>query len=340
MKKKCTLVLISVLTVACIVFAYLLFFYNPSFNMVYDSDTDSYFNNSYLSYNDGTLAAADYRKTKVTSYDSKNNSTVNLPSNGCLINDNLFYINGNKLCCLDTTTNTRKIIDTDCRSFVCNNEVIAYTKNDSVILKNSDTLENIGDIKFDNQIYYINISDGNLYIAERIFEDKTDEYGYSFKVVKQYIFKKYDLKSCKLLKSKNANYVNEIRYVTVCKDTFWFFCDETQTVNNVCLDKDVNYPTIQHPDVKFITSNNDCVYYISEKTESAIIRKTVESPYNGIWKLEVGSNKPVKIADKCDCDELLATKNFLYCYTINYILPRGVANSWVRGYLIDQLAIS
>lgn len=49
MKKKCTLVLISVLTVACIVFAYLLFFYNPSFNMVYDSDTDSYFNNSYLS---------------------------------------------------------------------------------------------------------------------------------------------------------------------------------------------------------------------------------------------------------------------------------------------------
>lgn len=40
MKKKCTLVLISVLTVACIVSAYLLFFYNPSFNMVYDSDTD------------------------------------------------------------------------------------------------------------------------------------------------------------------------------------------------------------------------------------------------------------------------------------------------------------
>lgn len=39
-------------------------------------------------------------------------------------------------------------------------------------------------------------------------------------------------------------------------------------------------------------------------------------------------------------DELLATKNFLYCYTINYILPRGVANSWVKGYLINQLAIS
>ena len=95
-------------------------------------------------------------------------------------------------------------------------------------MKNSDTLENIGDIKFDNQIYYINISDGNLYIAERIFEDETDEYGYSLKVGKQYIFKKYDLKSCKLLKSKNANYVNGLRYVTVCKDNFYFFCDETQ----------------------------------------------------------------------------------------------------------------
>ena len=39
-------------------------------------------------------------------------------------------------------------------------------------------------------------------------------------------------------------------------------------------------------------------------------------------------------------DELLATKNFLYSSTINYILPRGLANSWVKGYLIDQLAIS
>lgn len=105
-------------------------------------------------------------------------------------------------------------------------------------------------------------------------------------------------------------------------------------------DKEGNYPTIRHADIKFITSNNDCVYYISEKTESAIIRKTVESSYNGIWKLEVGSDKPTKIADECDCDEILATKNFLYCYTINYILPRGIANSWVKGYLINQLAIS
>lgn len=340
MKKKCTIVLISVLTVACIVLAYLLFFYNPAFNMIYDSDTDSYFNNSYLSYNDGTLAAADYRKTKVTAYDSKDNSTITLSSNGCLISGNLFYINGDKLCQLDTTTNTRKTIDTDCLNFVCNNDVIAYAKNDSVILKGTATLENIGVVKADNQIYYINISDGNLYVAERVFMDKTNEYGYSVKVGKQYVFKKYDLKSCKLLKSKTANYVNGLRYVTVCKDTFYFFCDETQTVNNVCLNKESNYPTIQHADIKFITSNNDCVYYISEKTESAIIRKTVESPYNGIWKLEVSSDKPTKIADKCDCDEILATENFLYCYTINYILPRGMANSCVKGYLIDQLAIS
>lgn len=340
MKKKCTIILLFVLTVACIVLAYLFFFYNPAFNMVYDSDTDSYFNNSYLSYNDGTLAAADYRKTKVTAYDSKNNSTVNLPSNGRLINGNLFYINGDKFCQLDTTTNTRKTIDTGCKNFVCNNDVIAYVKNDSVILKDTTTLENIGVVKADNQIYYTNISDGNLYVAERVFMDETNEYGYSVKVGKQYVFKKYDLKSCKLLKSKTANYVNGLRYVTVCKDTFYFFCDETQTVNNVCLNKDVNYPTIQHTDIKFITSNNDCVYYISEKTESAIIRKTVESPYNGIWRLEVGSDKPSKFADKCDCDEILATKNFLYCYKINYILPRGIANSWVKGYLIDQLTIS
>lgn len=338
MKKKCTIVLISVLTVALIISAYLFLFYNPAFNMIYDSDTNSYFNNGYLSYNNGTLTVADYGKTKVTVYDSNSNSTVTLPSNGCIINGKLFYINDNKLYCLDIDTNTCKTVDVDCKNFICNNEVIVYMKNNSVILKNINTLENIGVINTNNQIYYINISDGNLYLIERIFKDKTNEFG--MKVGKQYVFKKYDLKSCKLLNSKTANYVNKLSYVTVCKDTFYFFCNETQTVNNVCLNKDVNYPTIQHANIKFITSNDDCVYFISEKSESAIIRKTVESPYNGIWKLEIGSDKPEKISEKCDCDEILATKNFLYCYTINYILPRGMANLWVKGYLIDQIAIS
>ena len=39
-------------------------------------------------------------------------------------------------------------------------------------------------------------------------------------------------------------------------------------------------------------------------------------------------------------DELLATKNFLYCYTINYIKKKKKTKKWVKGYLIDQLAIS
>lgn len=340
MKKKCIIVLFSVLTVVCLVFVYLFFFYNPTFDMTYDSDTDSYSNNGYLSYNNGTLCASDFWKKKITAYDSMNDSIADFPKDGCIVNEKFFFIQNDKLCCFDTNTNTSKDIDTDCMSFVCNSDTIAYIKGNSVIIKNINTFENTGNINIENQIYYMNISDGNLYIAERIFEDKTNEYGQSFKSGKQYIFKKYDLKSCKLLKSKTENYTNELAFVTVCKDTFFFRYNETQTVNNICIDEDIKYPTIQHKDVKFITSNSDCIYYVSEKTESAITLHTVESPYNGIWKLEVGSDKPVKISDKCDCDEILATNNFLYCYTINYILPRGMANSWVKGYLIDQIAIS
>ena len=38
-------------------------------------------------------------------------------------------------------------------------------------------------------------------------------------------------------------------------------------------------------------------------------------------------------------ENILATKNYVYCYKIEYVFPRGVANSWAKGFSIEQIAI-
>ena len=39
-------------------------------------------------------------------------------------------------------------------------------------------------------------------------------------------------------------------------------------------------------------------------------------------------------------DDLLATENYLYCYRIDYLLPRGMANDWYKGYSLKQIPIN
>ena len=44
--------------------------------------------------------------------------------------------------------------------------------------------------------------------------------------------------------------------------------------------------------------------------------------------------------EECVFDDLLATNNYVYCYRKDYVLPRGMANSWVKGYEITQIPIN
>lgn len=120
---------------------------------------------------------------------------------------------------------------------------------------------------------------------------------------------------------------------------FFFYYDETQTINNVSLNDEISPKTLSHPDVKYITGNSDELYFVSEKTESAVVRKTVNTSYNGIWKFDLKQNVSEKISEECECDQILATDNYLYTYTIDYVLPRGIANLWIKGYILNQIAI-
>ena len=98
------------------------------------------------------------------------------------------------------------------------------------------------------------------------------------------------------------------------------------------------YPILNY-DIVDIVSNGEDVFYLSEKTESEIIRKTVDCETNGIWKIDAENYTVTKVSDKCSYENILATKNYVYCYKIEYVFPRGVANSWAKGFSIEQIAI-
>lgn len=328
-----------------------LFFNHPSFKMMNDSDSNTYCSNeygssiaglyvkNYMSYSNGTLLVRNNDMNKLTSFTSESSITLSIPEKGYLFDDKCFYIKNNKLYFNNVNTNTNVLID-DCEYFVANEMYIAYYKTDSIVVKYIDTLKTKCSFRLENEIYYFNILYDKLYTVERKYNQYTYD-GLPIKIVdgENYKFSEYDLDSCKILKSKKANYKNDLLYITVCSDVFFFYYDETQTINNVSLNDKISPKTLSHPDVKYITSNSDELYFVSEKTESTVVIKTVNTPYNGIWKFDLKQNVSEKISEECECDQILATDNYLYTYTIDYVLPRGIANLWIKGYILNQIAI-
>ena len=327
------------------------FFNHPSFKMMNDSDSSTYCSNeygssiaglyvkNYMSYSNGTLLVRNNDMNKLTSFTSESSSTVSVPQNSYLFDNNCFYIKNNKLYRKCIKQDNEVAID-NCKYFVANDKYIAYFKTDSIVIKYIDSLKTKCSFRLENEIYYFNILHDKLYTVERKYNQYTYE-GLPIKFVEgeNYKFSEYDLDSCKILKSKKANYKNDLLYITVCSDVFFFYYDETQTINNVSLNDEISPKTLSHPDVKYITGNSDELYFVSEKTESAVVRKTVNTSYNGIWKFDLKQNVSEKISEECECDQILATDNYLYTYTIDYVLPRGIANLWIKGYILNQIAI-
>ena len=77
------------------------------------------------------------------------------------------------------------------------------------------------------------------------------------------------------------------------------------------------------------------------KSQSGIIvRTTVEDENNGLWEVDIETGTKKKLSDECVFDDLLATENYLYCYRIDYLLPRGMANARYKGYILKQIPIN
>ena len=75
------------------------------------------------------------------------------------------------------------------------------------------------------------------------------------------------------------------------------------------------------------------------KLPAATYSQEYELEY-GTDKIEVHQDAFPQGANVLIVDDLLATENYLYCYRIDYLLPRGMANDWYKGYSLKQIPIN
>ena len=351
--------------VACLIlFCFLIFINIPyvSFDMKYDDDNSFYgsndyyhygnfettYNDNYLSYNDSVFYARDFNRTKITKFTPDSKTSFTVPKDACITDNRMFYITDGDLFCEDIETSDKKLIDSDCELFTLNDKAIAYTKGNKIFAKDISNFDNIGIITAENDIYYFNISDNSIYVVEQIYGESDillpaidNEKTNTFSDIQEYVFLKYDIKNMRLVNSETKELQSTINNIAICNDVFVFYEPFEQTIYSVDLKENASLPPIQrqHDDIKDITSNNKKVFFISEKTESAIIRKTVDCETNGLWELNIEDGTINQLSEQCDFDYILATQNYVYCYKTEYFLPRGVANSWVKGFSIEQIHI-
>ncbi len=347
-------IIISVTVILALVICFMLisFFRNTSnfFEIKIDNDKSSYcsneynysshglFNSRYLSYNDGRLIAKNRNGDNITAYSPTDKKSFSVPKDAYMLKNKLFYVQNKKLYCKNIDTNDLELIDNDCDDFVFNDEIIAYTKDKNIYIKEINGFNTKGVINLKNEIYYLSAVDDNLYLIERVYNTQEKMYGTNLRPGKQYIFSKYNANTLELVSSVTKDFVNSIKYIAVCKDIFYFYYDETQAIYAASLDG--NYlPPIQYKNVIDIVSNNENIFFVSEKSEKNIIRTTVECETNGIWKVDVSNNTLKKVSDKCAFDNILATENYVYCYKIIYSLPRGMDTMFAIGYSLDQIPI-
>lgn len=353
-------------SVSCLILLCLFIFVNiayTSFDMKYDDDNSFYgsndyyhygnfdttYNDNYLSFYDSVFYARDFNGTKITKFTPDSKTSFKVPKDACITDNRIFYITDGDLFCEDIETSEKQLIDSNCDLFVLNNNAIVYTKGNTIFAKHISNFKNIGTITAENDIYYFNISDNSIYVVEQIYgesdillPDIDNEKLNAFSYIQEYTFLKYDIKNMRLVNSDTKKLDSTISDITICNDVFVFYEPFEQIIYSVDLRENALSPSIQHQhdDIKDITSNSQKVFFISEKTESEIIRKTVDCETNGLWELDVTSGELRKVSEKCDFDYILATENYVYCYRLKYYLPRGVANSWVKGFEIEQISVS
>lgn len=298
----------------------------------------SYFYDDFLSFSNNKLSAKSFDKTKIDVYSPENMVCFKTQKNAEIVDEKSFYINNNSLYVKNLDTNTETVIYDNCNHFVIGNQKIAYSDDENVFISDINNYESKIKIPLNNELYYINIIDEKLYLIERVSQnDSASENEY--KNLKPYIFYIYDLQTQKAVNSYTVDYVNHLSNIVICQENFYFSDYESGKLYYVDLVNEKFSCISGNEYIYDITSNNNSVYFVAEKTKSDIGRHTVECDENGIWKYDVASGEIAKISDECIVDDLLATENFLYCYRIEYFLPRGFANSWVKGYDIKQIPI-
>ena len=88
--------------------------------------------------------------------------------------------------------------------------------------------------------------------------------------------------------------------------------------------------------------NGDYKYYsVRDNTTSMFYDRTQFNPTNGLYMTNLKTGETTRLSLKCKYDDLLATENYLYCLTIDRIIPEDIiVDMPITGYTLIQIPIN
>ena len=374
MKKKLIIILTSIGLLICII-AGLVIFNSNSKALLPDNDT-GFYTSEYMTYNNGTLTVKNpsnntydiynlSKNTKETISSDKFGSfnsvgfygtkTVYSQRNKVLL-DPQMLVDGSTLkhhstlYVHDSKTDKDEIINQTCVHIAFGKDKVAFTdENQNIyvydVLTNKTELiceqfeKEITGFKTTNDCVVVFSTREKLNSYTTVFDINTGKKISEFLIEEKNTDFHVELYNNKILVSKYAKFetikINNYAYSIRGNDGY------------KCYDLNGNLLDTSKPDFISVgegegTFNSDYFYYNNRAVESDILHeRTVANPLNGLYKTNLITNETEKISDECDFDCLLATENYLYCFTTKYTFPQEILKlDQESGYAIKQISIN
>lgn len=324
----------------------------------FDGDTGFYCGN-YLTYNNGVLTVKDPLYGYVDTYKLGENeksrtviSTQEISHNYVVYGTKIAYINtvskkvskdiemsGFKttryLYIYDTVNESNNIVFNDCEEVVYCKDSVTYTdgkqnvylcqveSGETEILHNSIVGEIVEISTINDYLYIFRLLDNkDSYIT--VFDIKTKNLVADFKIKED--FENYVVKpnNKEIIVHRKSNY----------KNLKFYDFSGNETTNSI---NDSNYFASE---LSVYNGDNNC-YSVRNKETATLYDRTLFDPNNGLYVTDIKAGGTTRLSGDCEFEELIATENYIYCYTINHIISQGIIKDTpITGYTLRQIPIN
>lgn len=352
-KYKKKLLLISVI-LSLIIVILLLTFYNSGDNFKPDSD-HSFYKSEYMVYSDGMITIKNPNNYEFDiyklgeskhSYKCKELSDISkyaaeAKGNYVIYDDQglTIYDNGKKSEHLIANNYDISELGNNCVYYTKNNQIYCYNiLNEDTCIINDVPYEDINSLVFadkyllvyynDNHFRKINIYDENNKLISdfKLHSDSLDFHDFDDVYI--------DLIKEQIIVYPGRGENTEVLFYTFNGEKYqneYFNYYFNNTIRSV--DRSVDHSCFQG---KYVA------YSLRESKANVIYDKTIRSQDNGLYieNLETGETK--KLSEKCEFDDILVTDNYVYCYKINYFIPKSIlyVKDLTVGYELTQIPIT
>lgn len=348
LKSKKSLLLIAVFIV--VLFFVVLIVINCSVNKNYQPDSDrGFYRSEYLLYSNGKLTVRNPDDITFDTYNLDDNKKTTVKCSDAsgyyteAIGAYIIY-NDNGLTVFDGNTNTAQNVTTSYDRFVLDYYSIFYT-NDGNLYRydiNSDCNSLIAE-KLSDKVKSMYVKNDYLYIfheknhcyAVTAFDTKTNTQTGNFEI-NNGISDYYDYQDLSVRISDEQIIAHKAPFSY--DDIYFYNFDGSKFINEKY---NKLYESI-HPTLEHSVYNGKYMYYIlRDRTDSIVYDKTISNGDNGLYCANIETGEIKKLSDECEFDDILVTDNYIYCYKINYLIPKSViyAKDFTTGYKIIQIPI-